>query len=560
MMPCSSRLELVYESDDGEMAVRMYSKCRHCYAITEMKTLAFCVIWFLVALPGAYGDGCFIPPTALAKVQIPDQRALIHFDAGTETLVIDTSFKGEGTNFAWVVPVPAAPKVEIATTGLFPTLQTIFQPDVMHNVPQLYWFVIIAGVVAFPLLWKLRRRERGWLVEVLGLWALELLLCALALPALATGGVGVVPAGEVKVIERKRVGVYDTAVLSSRDGVAVLDWLKKNGFVTPTSLIPAIHAYAQEGWVFVASKIGLEASLTEAAKPSPLALTFKTDRPVYPLRLTGIGNEPCQVDLYVFGPGQAEAPNFVVERCAQPLYPARNDEGSRNPRLDTLRVRHPSLRGLVDQSPVATKLTARLNSQQMKEDAYVAWSPFEEKRLAFYSDHGAAIFATNLTAPFMAVALLILFFITGREGPLVQRLRKGCVMTLLAAMLSWPAIYLWLPKIPVVVQRMPGLRNMALHRQIPDMLEWQARGQGTNFVPDAAWVRNQLSETSSLRRNGWPLSETNFLTGQPWREEDSPGNWTARQTAAGIEYVWYDLEGGEHVVPLFRKKDPQSIN
>jgi hypothetical protein len=519
-----------------------------------MKALAFCVVWFLVAPPGAYGDGCVIPLTALAKVQIPDQRALIHFDAGTETLVIDTSFKGDGTNFAWVVPVPSAPKVEIATTGLFPTLQTIFQPEVIHNVPRLYWFVIIAGVFVFHLLWKLRRSERGSVVEVLALWAMGLLLCGLLLPALGTAGVGARPIGGVTVIERKRVGIYDTAVLSSRDGMAVLDWLSNNGFVTPTNYVPAIRTYAREGWVFVASKIRLDASLTEAAKPSPLALTFKTQRPVYPLRLTGIGNETCRIDLYVFGPGRAEVPSFVVERCAQPLYPPTTDEDWRNQRLDTLRVRHTGLRRLVDGSSVATKLTAQLDTQQMKEDAYVAWSPFKEKRKAFYSEHGAAVLAMNITVPFVVAAVLALFFISGREGILVQRFRKGCVMTVFGAMLFWPAIYLWLPKIPVVVQRRPTFRNMHLHREIPRTIEMIASEQGTNFTPDVAWVRHQLGETSTLRHEAWPLSQTNFFSGQPWHEEDSPGNWTARQTAEGIEYVWYDLEGGEHAVPLFRKK------
>src|SRR5580658_2991101 len=92
--------------------------------IIKMNALTFCVVCFLIAPSGAYGDGCIILPTALAKAQVPDQRALIRFDHGTETLVIDTAFKGDGTNFAWIVPTPSNPKVEIATTGLFATLQT----------------------------------------------------------------------------------------------------------------------------------------------------------------------------------------------------------------------------------------------------------------------------------------------------------------------------------------------------------------------------------------------------------------------------------------------------
>jgi hypothetical protein len=136
--------------------------------------------------------------------------------------------------------------------------------------------------------------------------AILLIMSSMLLPALGTGTASA--SGEVTVVERKRVGIYDTATLSSRDGEALFDWLRQNGFVTPTNFIPAIRAYAQEGWYFVASKIGLDASLPNGANAHPLTLTFKTDRPVYPLRLTGINNDSCRIDLYVFGPGQAEIP------------------------------------------------------------------------------------------------------------------------------------------------------------------------------------------------------------------------------------------------------------
>jgi len=52
-------------------------------------------------------------------VEIPDQRALINFSNGVERLVIETRFTGRGTNFTWVVPLPAKPVIEVATPGLF---------------------------------------------------------------------------------------------------------------------------------------------------------------------------------------------------------------------------------------------------------------------------------------------------------------------------------------------------------------------------------------------------------------------------------------------------------
>jgi hypothetical protein len=369
-----------------------------------------------------------------------------------------------------------------------------------------------------------------------------------------TPGVSAGPKGDVDVIQRKQVGIYDTAVLSSRDRGALLDWLSKNGFVTPTNFVAAIHDYAKEGWFFVASKISLDASLTIPAKPSPLALTFKTERPVYPLRLTGIGNETCQIDLYVFGPNRADAPNFTVERCAWPLYPATNGVSWPH-RLEELRIRHPGLRMLVNESPVATKLTARLNSQQMREDAYITWTPFEAKRLVFYSAHGATVLATNLTIPFVIAALLTLFWIRGREGLPVQRLRRACVTTLCSSLLFWLLINVLLPQIPVVVQAMPERRSEEFHYDITSMLENRASTQRWNFSPDLAWVREQIADSIRISEQLRTFVRTNFFTGQPCREEDSPGNYTLRHTAEGLEYVWYDFEGGEHPIPLFRKKE-----
>jgi hypothetical protein len=194
----------------------------------------------------------------------------------------------------------------------------------------------------------------------------------------------------------------------------------------------------------------------------------------------------------------------------------------------------------------------------MKEDAYITWSPFEEKWLKFFSAQGAAMLATNITVLPLVMSLLVWFWTDGREGLRPKRIRKGCIVLALVSILLWPAVFLSLPKIPVVVQTMPQRHNFWLHGSfIPQALDFQAREQprnaATDFMPDIPWVRQQLDQTSDLRRRLGSHFQTNFFSGLPWHEEDSPGNYTIRQTAEGIEYHWYDIEGGEHVVPLFRK-------
>jgi hypothetical protein len=117
--------------------------------------------WCLAGLAwlplAALGDGGFVSATAFERVQIPDQRALIHFTNGTETLVIDTAFRGEGTNFAWIIPVPSVPTVEPATAGLFTTLQILFQPEIVHDVFPAYRLVIVFGLLVAVVIWNVRR-------------------------------------------------------------------------------------------------------------------------------------------------------------------------------------------------------------------------------------------------------------------------------------------------------------------------------------------------------------------------------------------------------------------
>ncbi len=501
------------------------------------------MVWLLMVPVGLLADGCVIAPTAFAKVEIPDQRALIRYANGTETLVIDTSFNGEGTNFAWIVPVPSEPKVGAATTGLFPTLQAIFQPEIIHNVDSYYWFAIVVGVFIFSLVFT--KRRGGSIITIIGSWFMLFVLASMLLPALGSVGVSIGTPGNVVVLERKTVGVYETATLASRDGGALLDWLNKNGFAAPTNLIPGIRAYAGEGWDFVASKIRLDAPASEAVKAHPLSFTFKTDHPVYPLRLTAIGNKSCRVDLYVFGQEEAAVPNFTVERSVLPQYPQMGERFYRD--YELMRIRHPLLRTLAARSTVATKLTAELSNAQMQEDGYISWIPYEEKRLRFYSSHGAAVFASNISVSLLVMGLLGCYCAGAGIGSVARKVCRISRFAIIAGILCWFPIYLTLPKVPVNVARLPSLRMMWLHKAVAYELEHQM-SNSPNL--DLGWLHQQLQLGSPVRRALEPFNQTNLFSGQQWRDEDSPGNCTVRQSTNGFEYVWYDIDGGEQVIPL----------
>jgi Uncharacterized protein conserved in bacteria (DUF2330) len=167
-------------------------------------------------------DGMVVPTVAYpVKVTIPDQRALIHFTNGTERLVIETRFTGAGTNFAWVVPLPSQPVIEEATTGLFPTLQYLFRPQIIHDVTRFYILILMLIGLIFLIRFMIKEASPGFIIV---LFFLFLIFAAVFLPALGTapkGMASVASSQPVSVLDHKLVGIYETTTISSRDPKAL---------------------------------------------------------------------------------------------------------------------------------------------------------------------------------------------------------------------------------------------------------------------------------------------------------------------------------------------------
>jgi len=218
-------------------------------------------------------DGKMFPDEATWKkmrekalINEPEQKAVIFFDKGMEDLIISASFEGPAGNFAWVVPVPARPKVDILKGALFHELKAIVEPR--------------------------RPKMRSG----------------------ATGGGAM--SGGVELLERKTVGAYDVSVLKATDGQALFKWLRSNRYyVSPESVGP-IKAYVKDKWTFVACRVKSPASAKglQTGTLAPLRLTFPTKRPVYPLRLSSANPKDFSVLIYLLVPERS------VFKPAQAVY------------------------------------------------------------------------------------------------------------------------------------------------------------------------------------------------------------------------------------------------
>ena len=471
-------------------------------------------LWILCLLLStglALADGMVFPEVYYAKVEIPEQQALIHYSGGVERLVIETSFLGEGTNFAWVVPLPSVPEVKPVSESFFANLQQGFLPRLIHRVNPYYAGVLLVCGLAF-LGWRALKDEVSWVADLplclllavgagligrhvaFGVVALAFALCmrlfarspttyALILligtsfaafltivpnahgPHLietlgsADSGLPAEAIAGVRVVSVQHAGVFDITTLRGSSPEAVLKWLERNGFQAPQSAEPAIRHYIDRGWVFVASKAHLGGGGSQLAALHPLAFTFPSSVQLYPTSLTASGNRDCSIALYVFGSRRATARHFSAVRCDRlALGPQTGKDHAKS----GLRIADPEVLALIGNSTVGTKLFAKMTPAQMASDVEIGSSFVWSKGSRVYSYSGAWLIALNVTLPLAALGWLLVGMSQGGWKVNERWISKWRWRSLAAAAMLGMAIFLLLPKVEVETVSHPSLTEESL--------------------------------------------------------------------------------------------------
>jgi len=305
----------------------------------------------------------------LTPGKMGDQRGLVIYDEGRETLIVQTVVEGAAGELAWVVPTPSLVKARDACEvdgELFERLDHMTAP-VFEPVPTLdLGFFAHKGVETQA----------------------------------APGG--------VTVHEVATVGVHEITTLTSDVPSALVDWLTEHGYVVPNNARPVLAGYVSRGWAFTAVRV----TSPEAAEPRfrlpPLALAFDADEPVFPLAISGISPVDGEAEVIVYAiasqrvevanyptslmniadlgwfadprqayddrlgaiEGSGTRPTFVVEYCkTAPSPPELFPYAEAAPRLSPV-LDYP--KGLV-----LTRLRTRFGPGQYDEDAVL--SPSEEQ-------------------------------------------------------------------------------------------------------------------------------------------------------------------------------------
>jgi hypothetical protein len=115
-------------------------------------------------------------------------------------------------------------------------------------------------------------------------------------------------------------------------GGALLTWLNENGYAFPERGEPILDQYIAEGWYFMATRVRPGEGVNLDVDVQPLWLSFPTDRPVYPMRLTSLVTTPIDVLIYVLADHRMEVTDLAsglnVEFAGQlSLQPESSETG-----------------------------------------------------------------------------------------------------------------------------------------------------------------------------------------------------------------------------------------
>jgi hypothetical protein len=214
---------------------------------------------------------------------------------------------------------------------------------------------------------------------------------------------------------------------------------------------------------------------------------------------------------------------------------------------------HPLLRQWVAGAPVATKLTATLSPNDMRQDVWLDWRPFSEVKKQYHSRTNALNIALNWASAVSVLGLVMIWIVrlakTGNAPHYWRLTRSWLVFSLVLAAL----IYLGLPKISVRLERAPGgasrgsLFNLAAELKNDDPVTQAEIRARANVL---------LNQRARDDDNNTHPNFKNYLLGGSIREEDSPGNFLLRESADRLEFIMYDEQGAEHLEQDWKLRPP----
>jgi hypothetical protein len=327
-------------------------------AIAKLAVLPLVALGMLITGPGVAGACACGAILADQRLQAVQETALVQLTAGTEAVTLNVATRPDGpqaaTQAAFLMPVPARAKFELADSTVFTELDEITRPRIEYRTKE-----VDAG---------------------------------------SSGGAAPGAEANVTVTDHTEVGPFEVAQLTGTDSTAVADWLTAHHFTLSDALAGALTPYLAEGWLVVAVQLTPDnATGTFAEGLPPMRMTFATDEPVYPMRLSATAEYAQPLRLYVLADHRVAASN--------PTSPGDAPEPTFAGRLSTADLAdHPQVTKLVRGGEVLTRYDAEFTPSQITDDIHLTRAANDEPYRAVVTETRYVTRSSAATVVFWVVA------------------------------------------------------------------------------------------------------------------------------------------------------------
>jgi hypothetical protein len=510
------------------------------------------VIVCVVAFSGrdVCADGKHFPEKAYKQSPaIPSQRAILTYKDGIEKLTIESALDGQGREFGWVIPLPSKPtEFEKTSAGLINTFSLFVQPKIIHDLTRdIFTLWRVAVIIIFACLIV---TAKNLLERVLLLVLLLVLTMVFIMPPLARRSQRIAMADTpgIKVQDVVQVGSYELAVLEAENAQSLDTWLDNNGFAGLAGEDgQVVSDYIKGGWCFVAAKLLRDGD--GYSRPHPLSMSFPSDKAVYPMRLTATVGSNVYLELFVVADKQARCDALILE--VSDTYHTQKKTSQRGSSGETVHagfggemynqsIGHQDAASVLWDGCVVSKLCGTLEPKQMRQDIVVqleAGKPVQER---YYSHRGARETAIVLFLRIwcvLPVGLSLVAYLKKRElSGKGAFLKKVLAPMLLLTLFVGAVTYAVLPKIDVHTSS--GSRGMWIKRHM------MVSGLSIFTEDHDDFAGNSKDEIAELVAGYFESNDTtNIYTGEPIKQEDSPGDYTIIEDERGVVWRTYSQGG-----------------
>lgn len=243
------------------------------FAIVMLSTLS------VAYAPAAPACACGAVPMRDPGARIAGETGLIVWDGKTERIDMVMAMTGSSKEAAWIMPTPADTELALGDKKVWPKLRELTKPE--HRT---YW---------------------DWTPLLGG-------MSGNSAVAGAKSGVHI-----DKVTE---IGPFQVTTLSG-DAASVNTWLTEQHYGARPELTPTFQSYLDQGWKIQAVRLTPAAQNAEfKGSLDPLRMTFTTDRPVYPIKLSQHAKQSQSVDLNIIAPHRMDIATQAAAKNPLELY------------------------------------------------------------------------------------------------------------------------------------------------------------------------------------------------------------------------------------------------